>query len=217
VKFNTVNIPTLDETLIVCSLRAVVPSNWEKFKFPQAELQERPSASCDTSYVPQGDQEQHLTQQRESKDLESLKATSRRYSIMTVAGELVGYKIRCPYSRNFKTYFSALRPPEGLGLLNYGRPVFPIKCFLSPSLNLVSCRSFSTSPSHLILGLLLLLLPYNIFPYLNSHSQIQCFYMSCSSQNFLLISATMSTYLYSSLISWLDLIIHVPYTTTGSF
>jgi len=82
-----VNIPTLDETLLARSLRAVLPSNWEKFNFPQAELQERPSASCDTSYVPQGDQEQLVTQQRDSKDLESLKATSRCSSIMTAAGD----------------------------------------------------------------------------------------------------------------------------------
>jgi hypothetical protein len=58
-------------------------SNWEKFNFPPEELQEGPSAFSDTSYVPQGDQEQHLTQQRELNDLESLKAKSRYSSIMT--------------------------------------------------------------------------------------------------------------------------------------
>jgi hypothetical protein len=32
-------------------------------------------------------------------------------------------------------YYAALRPSEGLGLLNYGRPFFSIDCLLSPSLN----------------------------------------------------------------------------------
>jgi hypothetical protein len=107
VKYKTVNIPTLDETLKVCWLRAVLPSNWEKFNHPQEELQGGPATSCDTSYVPRGYQEKHLTQQRELNDLESLndfeslKSSIRCSGIMTAAEELAGYKIRCTYSRNF--------------------------------------------------------------------------------------------------------------------
>jgi len=69
VKFYSVNIHTLDVTLRVCSVCAVLPSNWEKFSFPQEELQEGPSTSCDTCYVPRGDQEQYLIQQSELNGL----------------------------------------------------------------------------------------------------------------------------------------------------
>jgi hypothetical protein len=65
VNYHTLNIPTLDVALV----RAVLPYNWEEFTFTQEELQRGTSASSDTCYVPQGDQQPHLIEQSELIDL----------------------------------------------------------------------------------------------------------------------------------------------------
>jgi hypothetical protein len=59
----------MDAALSLCSARAVLPSTWEEFAFPQEERQGGPYASSDRSYVPQGHQEPHLIEQSELTDL----------------------------------------------------------------------------------------------------------------------------------------------------
>jgi hypothetical protein len=61
---------TPNVTLMVCSVRTVLPSNSNKFPFSQVELQKGSHKSGDPSYVPQGDQEQHLIQQTGLNDLD---------------------------------------------------------------------------------------------------------------------------------------------------
>ena len=47
VTYRTLNVPTLHVPFRSSSVRAVLPSNWQQFTFPQGELQDRPSVSSD--------------------------------------------------------------------------------------------------------------------------------------------------------------------------
>ena len=115
------------------------------------------------------------------------------------------------------TYSSALRPSESLGLFNNGRPYFPIDCLLSPSLNLISHRALSASSNHLSLGLPLLLLSSGLLQNTFVTVLSRSIFATCPihSNLFFLISAPMSRSLYSSLNSWLILILCVPCFTSG--
>jgi hypothetical protein len=83
-------------------------------------------------------------------------------------------------------------------------------------LTFICHRPFSTSPSRLNLGLPLVLLPSgslsNIFPTVLHWS----IHTTCPvhSNLFSLISATISWFSYSSLSSWLVIILHIPCSTT---
>ena len=108
-------------------------------------------------------------------------------------------------SHSSDTYSLALRPSESLGLLNYGRPFFPIQSLLLPSLNLYlpqillhilqppQARSSSTCVQFTV----------RYFP--NFSSLVHFTTCPIRSNLFFLICAAMSRYLCSSLNCWLVL------------
>ena len=86
-------------------------------------------------------------------------------------------------------------------------------------LTFISHRSFSTSSSHLNPSLPLHLLMSNLLPNIFLTVLPWSILTTCPihSNLFFLISATMSRPLHSSLISWLVIILHIPYSTTGPY
>ena len=108
---------------------------------------------------------------------------------------------------------SALRPTESLALLNYNR-----SAFCPHLLTFISNISFSTSSSHLNLSLPLVLLPPQFtVKFLNCPSLIHSYQVSNPLQPLLKISATTSRSVYSSLNSWLVLILHINCSTTSPY
>ena len=110
-------------------------------------------------------------------------------------------------------------PSESLGPLTTETHSFLSAALCHHLLNFLSHRSFSTSSSHLILGLLLLVLHSGL---VSSRFLIVLpwsILTTCpiNSSLFFLISAALSRSLYSSLNSWLVLIVHIPCSTTSPY
>ena len=99
------------------------------------------------------------------------------------------------------------------------RPIFPIDCTLSPSLNLHLPRSFSASSSHLNLGLPLFRLPSGLLLNTFLSALHWSILTACSihSNLFFLIFATMLRFLYSSLNSRFVPVLYVPCSVTGPY
>ena len=87
----------------------------------------------------------------------------------------------------FINYILTLRPPESLGLLNYGRPFFPIYCILSPSLNLYLLQNllYIFQPSQTRSSPSSISLRFTLKYFLNSPSLIHSYYISNQFQSLL--------------------------------
>jgi len=117
------------------------------------------------------------------------------------------------------TYSLAVRPGLLTALASlitdaYSSLLSVVCCHL---LTFVSPISFSTSSSHLILGLAILLLPSGLLSNIFLNVLPRSILTTCPihSNLFFLMSATMTRSLYSSLNSGLVLILYIPCSTTG--